>query len=155
MQGPPPLFTFLPTGEPFGLTGAAPVTYAFVQMGGQARTEWAWDAAAGVWRRSTNGTPHNLENGQQLGMANVVVQFVQYRNTTGRDAAGNLVPTADIVGSGDAWVLSGGRMVKGRWAKTSPSAVTQFTDSANLPIKLTPGTTWVSLAPIGAPTTLR
>lgn len=152
---PPPLFTYLPTGQPFGVAGGSPLTYLLVQVGGQTKTEWTWDPAQSVWLRSTNGTPHTVEGGAQLGFTNVVVQFVRYSNTSSRDPAGFPVPTAEVTGAGDAWILSNGRLIKGRWGKPSASAVTEYKDSAGLPIALTPGTTWISLAPIGAATTVR
>lgn len=152
---PPPLFTYLPTGQPFGVAGGSPLTSLTVQMGGPTRADWTWDQAASVWRRTTNGTPHVVEGGGQLGFTNVVVQFVRYTNTTARDPAGFPVPTADITGSGEAWILSGGRLVKATWSKPNAAAITQYTDADNLPVALSPGTTWVALAPLGAATTVK
>jgi hypothetical protein len=152
---PPPLFTFLPSDQPFGVAGGSPLTHFDVQMGGPTKAGWDWDAGVGVWRRLTNGTAHTVENGEQLGFANVIVQFVRYRDTNARDAAGFRVPTAEVIGTGEAWVLSGGRLIKAKWEKKNAAAITQYTDSAGLPVRLRPGTTWVSLAPIGAQTTIR
>ena len=45
--------------------------------------------------------------------------------------------------------------MKAKWDKASAAAITSYSDSSNLPVKLTPGTTWVALAPIGAPTTVK
>ena len=82
---------------------------------------------------------------------NVIVQFVQYRNSPGDfDVVGNPVPVAAVVGNGDAWVLSGGKVVKGKWSKPSPEAMTAFTDAAGAPVALMPGRTWVLLASAGA-----
>lgn len=152
---PPPLFTYLPDGQPFGVAGGSPLTALTVQMGGPTRADWTWDEGPGLWRRTTNGTAHVVDGGGQLGFANVIVQFVRYSNTAARDPAGFPVPTADVIGSGEAWVLSGGRVIKGKWAKPNSAAITQYTDSSNLPIALRPGTTWVALAPLGAATTVR
>jgi hypothetical protein len=148
-DGPPPqLFTY-------GTSTGAPVTHATVVMGGPTKADWDWDPAESRWKRTTNGTPHVMEDGPQLAFANVVVQYVRYRNTTSRDPSGALVPTAEVVGTGSAMVLSGGTMVKATWTKKSRSDVTTFTDAAGLPIPLLPGPTWVMLAPIGAATTTR
>jgi len=124
-------------------------------MGGQTKAEWTWDATASVWRRTTNGTQHTVDTGGHLGFTNVIIQFVRYSNTSSRDPAGFPVPTAEVKGAGDAWILSNGRLVKGRWAKANAAAVTEFKDGAGLPIAITPGTTWVGLAPLGAATTVR
>lgn len=152
---PPPLFTFLPTDQPFGVAGGSPLTHFSVQMGGPTKAGWDWDAGVGVWRRLTNGSPHTVDGGEQLGFANVIVQFVKYRNTSARDPSGAPVPTAEVIGSGEAWVLSGGRLVKAKWEKKNAAAITAYTDGAGQAIRLRPGTTWVSLAPVGAQTTVR
>jgi hypothetical protein len=154
-KAPPPLFSYLAAGQAFGGAGVAPLTHADVTMGGQTRATWDWDPAVSLWRRGTNGTAHVVEAGQQLSFANVVVQFVRYRNTGSRDPSGAPVPTADVIGTGTAWVFSAGQVVKGTYSKKSAAAITEYKDSAGVPIALSPGATWVSLAPAGTPTALR
>jgi hypothetical protein len=146
---PPPLAGFVPTGQPFAPT-APPAVVLNVRMGGTA-IKYDWDATGGVWKRTTNGTPHLVEGGGQLSATNVIVQFVQYRNSPGDfDAAGNPVSVATVVGAGDAWVLAAGRVVKGKWSKPSPEVMTTFTDEAGVSVPLLPGRTWVLLAPVGS-----
>lgn len=149
---PPPLFAFLATGAAWAPSGVAPATHLTVNVSGRSRADWDFDTATMAWRRGTNGTPHTVENGGQLAFTNVVVQFVPYRNTTSRDQSGNLVPTAAVVGQGPVLVMSAGQMVRGTWSKASPIAVTEYRDGAGAPLALTPGTTWVTLAPTGAAT---
>jgi hypothetical protein len=155
MTSPAPLFTYLPAGQPFAPAGAGPVTSVTVNISPASRATWDFDPAGNVWLRGTNGTPHTVEGGPQLRFSNVVVQFVQYRNTGNRDAAGNPVPDATVIGSGEALVLSAGKLVKARWTKNSSTEATIYADSAGQRIPLTPGTTWVTLAPIGATTQAR
>lgn len=145
---PPPLFTF---GSPTG----TPVVHATVVMGGPTVADWDWDAAAKRWKRGSNGTPHVTADGTQLAFANVVVQYVRYTNTTSRDPAGNPVPTATVIGTGQALILSGGTLVHATWTKKTPNDVTVYQDAEGLPINFTPGPTWVMLAPVGASTTTR
>ncbi|HEV7886930.1 MAG TPA: DUF3048 domain-containing protein [Acidimicrobiales bacterium] len=148
-DGPPPqLFTY-------GTATGAAVTHATVVMGSPTKADWDWDAAASRWKRTTNGTAHVMEDGTQLAFANVVVQYVRYSNTTSRDPSGSLVPTATVVGSGTAMILSGATMVQAKWTKRTASDVTAYTDAAGLPINVAPGPTWVMLAPLGAQTTTR
>lgn len=151
---PPPHFAFLAEGAPFEPAGASPALHLTVNISNRARADWDFDAATGVWRRGTNGTPHTVEGGTQLGFANVIVQFVAYTNTSARDQAGSPVPTAAVVGQGRALVLSAGRVVEASWSKPSATAVTEYRDAAGAPLMLTPGTTWVTLAPTGASTSL-
>lgn len=148
---PPPLFAFrfpgqASTGEPAG----------GVKMEYRGRivtaVQWAWDAGAGVWKRSQDGGVHNDAAGVQVNAQNVVVQFVTYHNTPYVDQSGAPVPEADLVGEGDVWVLSDGKVVKGRWKRASPDEVTSYVDAAGAPIRLTPGRTWVELPIPGAAT---
>lgn len=147
-EAPPALFTYgIPTGS-----AASQVS---VVMGPMTTGLWDWDPELSLWLRSTNGTKHVVEEGPQLGFANVIVQYVRYSNTTSRDSAGFRVPTADVIGSGDALVLAGGTQVRAMWEKRTISDVTVYTDSTGVPVQLLPGPTWVMLAPVKAPTTLR
>jgi hypothetical protein len=145
---PPQLFHY---GEP----GGVGLSHMTVVMGGLTTADWDWDPAQSRFKRTTNGTAHVLENGAQLAFANVIVQYVRYSNTTSVDPAGFPVPTAAVIGKGRALVLSGGKRIDAAWSKAAPLDVTEFTDPAGGPITLTPGPTWIMLAPIGAATTTR
>jgi hypothetical protein len=150
LDPPPPLAPFVPAGQAFS-PAASPATGLSVAMGRTA-VNYEWDQAANAWKRVTSGTPHVLEGGAQLTSTNVVVQFVSYSNSPGDfDVAGNPVSVANVSGTGDAWVLAAGRVVKGKWSKPTAEAVTEFTDAAGAPIALLPGRTWVLLAPVGSP----
>jgi hypothetical protein len=62
------------------------------------------------------------------------------------------VPEAELIGKGDAWLLTDGQIVKGTWSKPTATSVTTYVDSAGAPFQLTPGRTWVELAPKGSAT---
>ena len=152
---PPALFAYRAAGTPPSGSGMAPLAKLQIVMGPLTNASWTWDASAGVFRRSTNGSAHTVEGGGQLGFANVVVQFVGYQDRPNgeTDSVGAPVPEANVAGTGDAWILSGGMLVKGRWNKANDGAVTTYTDAAGAPVKLAPGSTWLMLAPIGAQVT--
>ena len=80
---------------------------------------------------------------------NVVFQVVGYKNTGLVDRSGAAVPEAELVGEGEAWVLTGGRLVKGRWSRPSDGQTTTYTLPSGEPIRLTPGRTWLELVPLG------
>jgi hypothetical protein len=145
-KAPPVAFDFLKAGETFK---GDPIKGADVQLGERTGSFWGWDPAVKGWRRTTNATPHLMADGVQLSPQNVVIQFVAYRNTGDVDVGGNPVPVADIVGGGDAWVLSDGKVAKGKWSKASANDVTKYTDASGAPLKLTPGQTFVQFQPIG------
>jgi hypothetical protein len=143
--GPPaPMFAYRANGE---VSVGETANKAHVQWKDKVRTDvdWAWDAASGTWKRTQNGTAHVDATGAQLSPKNVVVQFVTYHDTGYRDRSNTIVPEADLVGQGDAWVLTDGKVVRGRWSKPAPDQPTAYTDAAGTPIKLTPGQTWIEL----------
>ncbi len=148
---PPALFPFLAEGEAFSPAGSVPATRASVDYGGRTTASFDFDTTTATWLRSTNGTPHLLTDGARLAFTNVIIQFVPYKGVGYRDSSGTPVEEALVVGSGDAIVLSAGRQVKAKWSKSSPEAVTAYTDGAGAPVKLLPGTTMVALPPPGAP----
>ena len=150
MGPPPPLFVFAGTGETSAADGAS-IRQLAVVVGAQ-NLRYTWDASTATWLRSINGSPHRVEGGAQLAPTNVIVQFTPYDISPGDfDTLHAPVSVARLVGGGDAWVLSGGRLVKGRWIKVAPTAVTLYTDAAGRPVPLAPGRTWVELAAVGAP----
>jgi hypothetical protein len=55
------------------------------------------------------------------------------------------VPEAELVGEGEAWVLTDGQIVKGRWQKPAADAITKLVRADGTAIALTPGRTWVEL----------
>ncbi len=119
---------------------------------GSAPADWTWDAASNSFLRAQKGSPDIDEAGTQINTQNVIIEFVSYHDTGYIDPSGAPVPEADLVGSGECWVLTNGMIVKGTWSKPSTEAITTYTDATGAPIKLTPGRTWVELPPIGGAT---
>jgi Protein of unknown function (DUF3048) N-terminal domain/Protein of unknown function (DUF3048) C-terminal domain len=128
-------------GAGFRTTGAGPLA---------TDVEWTWEAASASWARRQNGTRHVDADGQPVRAANVLVRITPYRDSGVRDSVGAVVPEAEAVGAGDAWLLSGGRVQPGRWHKPSAGAPTTYTDTSGAPLLLAPGPTWVEVLPPGA-----
>ena len=61
------------------------------------------------------------------------------------DTSGAQVFDARLVGTGDAWILAHGQVLRGRWSKPDQTAVISYTDGAGKPVALPPGRTWVEL----------
>ncbi|CAN5707025.1 DUF3048 domain-containing protein [soil metagenome] len=149
--GPPPaLFTYRPEGAVVSAAGAEDAGGVMVSYGGVANTQVSYEAAPGGWARSQNGAPFVEESGARIEPPNVIVQFVDYANSGFVDVTGAPSPEAVLVGEGEAWVLTGGKLVRGRWSRADLGAATSYTDSAGAPIALAPGRTWVELAPPGS-----
>lgn len=149
---PPQLFTYRDEGAPLSGPGVEPAT-AFRSTGAgglSTRIAWDWDAGSATWLRSQDGTPHVDRDGHRIGVANVIVRFTPYRDSGVRDSVGAVVPEADAVGEGDAWLLSDGQLQRGRWSKPSADAPTTYVDSEGAPLRLAPGQTWVEVLPPGS-----
>ena len=149
---PQAMFEYRATGAPFGEADATGVSITY---GPRASAAYDWDAPSATWKRTQNGTPHMTASGAQVAPDNVVIQFVTTRTLGYRDQSGTNVVESEVVGSGDAWILSGGRITKGKWSKSSQTAVTKYADAAGNPAKLAAGRTWVHFAPIGSPVTVK
>lgn len=152
---PAPLFAYRAPGEaPPG--ASEPAGRVQAQWRGRIVTTvvYEWDPGAGGFARTEDGTPHVDAAGRRVAPENVVLQMVRYRDTGLVDRSGAAVPEAELVGEGEAWVLTGGRMVRGRWTKAGPEAVTAYVDASGAPIRLAPGRTWVELVPVGNATVL-
>jgi len=59
------------------------------------------------------------------------------------------VPAANVTGSGPAFVYSQGQVRRATWTKGAATTVTTYTDATGQQVRLTPGATWVELAPTG------
>jgi hypothetical protein len=148
---PPPLFSYRAVGEapPEAGSEPAPRVEAVWKLNITTTVVYGWDEASKSFRRTTDGAPHLDAAGVQVAPQNVVFQVVSYHNTGLVDRSGAQVPEADLVGEGDAWVLTGGRLVKGHWSRPADDRTTTYTLASGEPIRLTPGRTWIELVPVG------
>ena len=142
---PPQLFTYREEGDL--ATGEVAKGVQISYGGGAATTVgYEWDGAG--WKRSQNGRAHVMADSQShIAPENVIVQFAPYTASAFRDVTGARSPEVALVGEGEAWVLTDGKLIRGRWSRPSREQVTGFTDAAGAPIALTPGQTFVELVP--------
>ncbi|MGB2756356.1 MAG: DUF3048 domain-containing protein, partial [Acidimicrobiia bacterium] len=70
---------------------------------------WAWNETTKLFTRRYGSTPH-VSGATPITAANIVVQFIRYDGGRGRTGAKGVV-----IGSGKAWILSDGKLVKGTW----------------------------------------
>jgi hypothetical protein len=107
--------------------------------------EWRFDAPSGAYLRSNGGTPHMDEISGQVSTQNVLVMFVDYQAS----AADPRSPEAQTIGTGEAWLLTGGVVIKGTWSRTDRLSAIVLHDASGAAIPLTPGRTFVELARVG------
>lgn len=151
-SGPPkPLFYYVPAGGSFNGYAAGPASQMSIGFPA-ASVNWSYDAATHDWLRDQNGTPDVDTSGVQANAANVVVLFITYITSgvaTGEGVAPAPIPEGIQTGSGVAWVLSQGKIVKGTWSRPNLTTGTSLRDRGGNPMKLTPGRTWIELVPVG------
>jgi Protein of unknown function (DUF3048) C-terminal domain len=119
---------------------------AKVAIPGYGTESWAYDSKSGMWTL-TGGGP-------KVGVANVVVQTVPYKQAVVSHRAGTTVPSARVIGNGSVEVLSGraggsGMAAPGTWSKPHLNQLTNYIDDDGFPMAFQPGPTWVILAPKG------
>ena len=101
-----------PTGQPRRAT-CEPVAGVHVSYGGGAGgapVEYRWNGT-GLGAVPERARRTSTTAGQQVAPENVIIQFVDYAPTDVGDQFGVPIPEAQLVGEGEAWVLTGGGSV--------------------------------------------
>jgi hypothetical protein len=153
---PPELFSFrgegLVASHQLASTGTWRPASARIQVPGLPPQRWRYDAAARCWRLAASPA--------LACAANLVVQIVLYKQVYLSHRTGATVPSARVLGAGQAVVLSStagtqlsgpqGLAVHASWTKPGAGDLTNFTDSRGEPVEFAPGRTWIILAPVGS-----
>jgi len=145
---PPQIFYYRGEGAGTGVLATARLSRpaaAEVTVPGYGTESWVYDSHTGLWSLTAGGP--------NVSVANVVVQFVPYRQVGGHGAA-TAVSTARLVGRGAVRVLSGkaggsGMAAPGLWSKPHLDQLTDYADGNGYPMAFQPGPTWVIFAPEG------
>jgi hypothetical protein len=141
LKAPAQQFAFAPdvAGSSAVLEGA-PTASMTLRFSDASKPSWKWNAERGVWQRRQNGSPDRDTSGASLSAVNVVVVRVPVSYGLG-------VPKTELIGSGEAWVSSGGMTIHGKWSKGSARAPIRLVDDTGTVIQLAPGNSWVELVP--------
>jgi hypothetical protein len=115
----------------------AVVNYSFA---GISNGSWTYDAATKLFLRAQNGHADMDSAGHQLTATNVVVLRVGIDNSLG-------VPKTLLIGSGEAWVSTGGGTVHATWSKASATAPIAIVDDNGVAVRLAAGNTWIEMIP--------
>lgn len=99
----------------------------------------------GAWKRFEDG-PFRTNKGDQLEVANVLVQQVEVNNSSRLvDSAGNASPKIDLKHGGKALLFRDGRVLKGTWKAKNGKFVYKMRNGD--PFVFAPGSIWVELVP--------
>ena len=104
---------------------------------------WDYDIGTGLYFRTNGGKVHkDAVTGKQLTGANIIIQYAKTRiidNEGRRDI--------EMVGSGRALLMTGGKVYTGKWSKKGMRSQTFFYDENGAEWKLNPGQTWIEVVP--------
>lgn len=117
-----------------------PATVVNYRFSGVYSGRWTYDVDSEKYRRAQNGVKDVDTGGNQLTATNIVVVRVNV-------SMGYGIPKTELTGSGQAWVATGGHVVKARWTKASRNAPLYLVDENGFSIQLAAGNTWVELIP--------
>jgi Protein of unknown function (DUF3048) C-terminal domain len=125
-------------------TPTAALDFVFSQA---TKPSWTWDAAQQYYLRAQKGVADMDSNGAQLHATNVVALRVGIDTSLG-------VPKTKLIGSGEAWVSTGGGTIHATWSKGAPTQPIKLTDDNGVTIRLAPGNTWIELVPLAGSVTI-
>lgn len=113
---------------------------------GSTTSSYAWNGTA--WTRTMNGSVHVDTTGRAVTPENVIVMVTNYEPSL----ADSRSPHAITVGEAQAFILSDGKLITGVWSRQGPEDPIRFFNANLEPVELTPGNTWIHLAPPGTVT---
>ena len=142
---PQPQFTYRASDEAFN---GEPSDGVELEMDG-VDVAWTWDSDNAAYVRDQDGEPHFDDLGQ-VNARNVVVLEVDYRPSP----ADSRSPEAQTIGTGTAYVFTGGVLIRGTWTREQAAQPFTLADDNGAVIALTPGRTWVELPRVGRTTPL-
>ena len=112
-----------------------------------ALAEWAPNADNSKFLRTQDGQPLlDAADGSQIAATNVIVMQVKVDRSY-KDPKYGFVPKDLVIGSGQGWVLSGGKVILINWSKATQGQSIVLTLPDGSPVQLAPGNTWVELQP--------
>lgn len=110
---------------------------------------WTFDAGASVYRRWVQGDAYtDLNTGQQVGAANVIVLYAKHwESDIVEDSRGSTAIGIALKGGERVQVFRDGQVIEGFWWRQEASDLWQFVDSNGNHIPLKPGQTWIQFVP--------
>jgi hypothetical protein len=142
LKAPAQQFAFAPdVASSSAVLEGKPTASMALRFGAASAPSWVWKADLGVWQRSQNGSPDLDISGKPFSAVNVVIVRVPVTVT-------HSIPKTELIGSGEAWVSSGGMTIHAKWSKGSQRAPIRLVDDTGTVIQLAPGNTWVELVPL-------
>jgi len=128
-------FKYRELGAPAAGTPSAGVTVKLDSID----VRWDWNAADGVYYRTMEGSRHMDRNSGQVSTNNVVVLAMEYAP----GISGS--PDAQTLGSGEAFVFTGGNYIHGTWTRNDIHDPFSLVADDGSAIQLQQGRTFIEL----------
>ena len=107
-------------------------------------TMWTYDKTTNSYFRKVGGQADiDQETNTQINVKNVIVQTV--RMVGSGDSKSHLIITT--TGEGDAVILRDGKIINGKWKKSTRTDRTSYYDSAGKEIEFNRGEIWIAMLP--------
>ena len=130
--------------EPLGF-GVRQVTIPFSNFH---TAVFVYDEETFTFRRYQRGRPHMDENtDEQLEASNIIIQRTPMHVIAGDP---ELRMNVSSVGSGQGYLVTGGRYMPITWEKADRNSQTLWRSIDGEPITLNPGQTWIAVVPVNA-----
>lgn len=142
---PPKLFEFGPLPA-----GSVRATEIVMDFGNAFVVTWNYDVASRQYLREFGGTPATVvsEEGEESPLAaDTIVVLLARRYIEQAPAGGTSVPAIDTIGSGEAFVFAGGRMLAGTWSRETSADLIELADEEGNPIPVPAGFLWIAFVP--------
>ncbi|CAB4811099.1 MAG: DUF3048 domain-containing protein [Actinobacteria bacterium] len=131
---PPQQFQYRTTGAALAGSAATGVDMTIDSY----KIGWTWNDSTKQYERTQNKKADTERNGDRVTTENVLILKMVYKFSVGS-------PAAQSVGSGEAFLFTGGNMVHGTWSRADNHDVYTLTADDGSTFLLTPGRTFVEL----------
>lgn len=109
---------------------------------------WQYDKTANIYKRYIGDTAQvDSITKETMSPKNVIVQLETERDANDGYPGGHLL--YGTIGSGQALIFFDGKVIKGRWSKTSRTARTKYLDAQGKEIVFDRGQFWIQTIPVG------
>ena len=142
IPAPPQQYSYAPdVAGSSAVREGGPVASMNLRFSNASLRTWVYDATTERWLRSQDGAVDLDDTGAQLSAANVIVLRVPV-------TVSQSIPKTELIGSGEAWISSGGHTIHAAWSKGDRLAPIRLVDDTGTIIRLAPGNSWIELVPL-------
>ena len=148
---PEPLATATGAAGPWAggeWAGGEPVSGVSLPLAGG--VDWRFEG--GVFVRYQGDAPQEVLDGPDgeaapMTRETLILLMANQKSAGYADSAGADVPTFDVIGGGEVYVLHDGQVRRGLWTRSSQDAVFSFTDVDGSTLPIPPGSAYLAIVP--------